>query len=131
MASLNIRLPIGNRPQSKGKEKVNDGISSSPKRRKPSGGASGSTSMAPAPKRPHRDEVPVTGSTRTLVAPVPDVIEVPFLPKERLLMPEAKVTNMSFLVPGVSDAQIEGTLNLPPHFSMVFQALYESFGPPA
>ena len=57
--------------------------------------------------------------------PVPDVPITPG-PRERILIPEGKVMDGNFQVSDLSDAEVEAMLKLPPRFSLVFQALYES-----
>lgn len=69
----------------------------------------------------------VIGGSWTPVVPIPDVDEVPPPPKDCLLLPAAKVMDLNLQVQDVSDAQVEVMLGLPPRFSLVFQALYESF----
>lgn len=126
MSSLNIQLPASNRSKSTGKVSV--GTSSlAPRKKMPFRGASRSTSEAPAPKRVHQEEMRVTGGTWMPVVPIPDIVEVPPPPKERILLPEVKVMDLNFQVQDISDALIEAMLNLPPRFFLVFHALYESF----
>lgn len=57
---------------------------------------------------------------------ITDASEVP-PPHERLLLPGQRVLDPQFIVPNIALAQIEAARNLPPRFSVIFQALYESF----
>lgn len=78
------------------------------------------------PKKPRPAKTPAVEAEPTLII---DIFDAPkaLLPRERLLFPRARVMDSQYIVLDVPTAQIEAVLNLPPRFSLVFQALYESF----
>ncbi|EXC30742.1 hypothetical protein L484_027917 [Morus notabilis] len=100
--------------------------SPAPKRKNTAEVSSGSGVEAHAPKRGRKEKAPVTG-TWTLAVPISNVAGMPPAPKERVVMPGAKIMDSNFQVQDISDAEIGAMLKLPSYFSLIFQALYESF----
>ncbi|EXC21517.1 hypothetical protein L484_014872 [Morus notabilis] len=91
----------------------------------------GKASYSGPPKRTSQlgAEAPKAKQKRTLNTSAPaevrDILKGPAT-KDRLLLPAVKVVD-KFPVPNVFNAQIEATFDLPPHFFVIFQALYKSF----
>lgn len=71
-------------------------------------------------------EMPAARAKPSPIMEITDASEAP-PPQKRLLLPEARVLDPQFIVPDVAPTQIEVALSLHPRFSVVFQALYESF----
>lgn len=65
--------------------------------------------------------------TWTPVVLIPDIADIPPVPRKCVLIPRAKIMDPNFQVSDIFDAEIGAMLKLPSHFSLVFQALYESF----
>ncbi|EXB96159.1 hypothetical protein L484_017007 [Morus notabilis] len=141
MASLKIQLPGSQQsrtsqqppsdqqpppshpPPSKGKEKASS--SRVPKSRKTKGPSGSEAKTELVRKKSRREKTPMT-ETWTPTVLIPDV-NIPLAPRERVLIPGAKIMDPKFQVSDISDAEIGAMLKLPPRFSLIFQALYESF----
>lgn len=78
------------------------------------------------PKSSRPAETPVVEADPSPVIDITDAPKAP-PPSEHLLFLGARVLDIQFVVADVPLAQIEAELSLPPHFSVIFQALYESF----
>lgn len=121
MKTLQLRVP-----SDKGRSKNDPAATASVPPRPPPTVEPSATQETPRPKRSPPADTP---AVEVEPSPVIDITYAPkaFPPKERLLGPRARVLDPQFIVIDVSLAQIEVVLSLPPHFSVIFQALYESF----